>query len=399
MSFKDDSLEYHNSMQCEPTQNESSKSLISDAYSLRVYVRITAQTNSRKIFARRKVTVLRIEMEANSDVEAILSKGLSRSGITREEALRLMEIDVHSPEMYSLYFVADRMTRQQFHNMGEVHAQIGIDYSPCSKRCKFCVFGTIAEKRVQFDVNEVVARAKIFQASGANAIYLMTTDGYDFDEFLNIGKQVKASLSPRMPMVANIGDFGPSEAESLAEAGFTAIYHAVRLREGRDTTIDPDVRVRTIKSAQNVGLSALFCLEPVGPEHTAEEMVDLMFLGKDLGVSLHGAMRRVSAEGMPLHHHGDITSPSLAKAVAVCRLVMGDSLLAHCTHEPNLPSLLAGANLLWAEAGPNPRDAEVDTSTQRGRGLSVEECRRMLWEAGFETLTGPSPCTRKRDVS
>ena len=66
-----------------------------------------------------------------------------------------------------------------------------------------------------------------------------------------------------------------------------------------------------------------------------------MFLGKELGVTLHGAMRRVSTDGMPLYHNGETSAFDLAKAVAVCRLVVGDSVLAHCTHEPNLPSLLS----------------------------------------------------------
>lgn len=328
-------------------------------------------------------------------VQSILNEALSGHEMSREEALELLKTDAKSPKMYAIFSAANQLTRQQFHNTGEVHAQIGINYAPCPKRCKFCVFGTIAEKCIEFDVSEVVARAKAFQASGANAIYLMATGGYDFDKFVDIGKQVKTCLSPHTPLVANIGDFGQSEAQALAEAGFSAIYHAVRLREGKDTGIDPIERKRTIRSAQSVGLSVLFCLEPIGPEHTAEEMVDLIFLGKELGVSLHGAMRRVSTDGMPLHDLGEITSLDLAKAVAVCRIVMGGSVLAHCTHEPNLPSLLAGANLLWAETGPNPRDAEIDTSTACGRGLSVEECRRMLWEAGFEVLKGPSPCARR----
>ncbi len=321
-----------------------------------------------------------------------MNEALAGHEMSREEALELLRTDAKSPKMYAIFSAANQLTREQFHNTGEVHAQIGINYAPCPKRCKFCVFGTIAEKCIEFDVSEVVARAKAFQASGANAIYLMATGGYDFERFVAIGKEVKTSLSPNMPLVANIGDFGPSEAQALAEAGFSAIYHAIRLREGEDTGIDPSERRRTIRAAQSAGLSALFCLEPIGPEHTSEELVDLMFVGKELGVSLHGAMRRVSADGMPFYDRGEVNSFDLAKAVAVCRIVMGGSVLAHCTHEPNVPSLLAGANLLWAETGPNPRDAEIDTSTSCGRGLSVEECRRMLWEAGFEVLKGPSPC-------
>jgi biotin synthase len=316
--------------------------------------------------------------------------------MSHENALQLLRTDSKSPDTYAVFAAANQLTREQFHGLGEVHAQIGVNYAPCPKRCRFCVFGTIAEKNIEFDAEEVVTRAKLFEASGANAIYLMTTGGYDFDKFVDIGKRVKKSLSPEMPLVANIGDFGRSEAEALAQAGFTAIYHAIRLREGKDTSIHPNERKRTIKSAQDAGLSALFCLEPIGPEHTSEELVDLMFLGKELGVTLHGAMRRVSTEGMPLHHHGETSVLDLAKAVAVCRLVVGDSVLAHCTHEPNLLSLITGANLLWAETGPNPRDAEIDTASIHGRGLNVEECRQMLREAGHAPLKGPSRCAQLR---
>jgi biotin synthase len=335
-------------------------------------------------------------MRVDPKVQSILDEALAGHEISHENALQLLRTDSKSPDTYAVFSAANQLTREQFHGLGEVHAQIGVNYAPCPKRCKFCVFGTIAEKNIEFDAEEVVTRARVFEASGANAIYLMTTGGYDFEKFVDIGKQVKKKLSHQMPLVANIGDFGPSEAQVLAEAGFTAIYHAIRLREGEDTSIDPSERKRTIKSSQDAGLSALFCLEPLGPEHTNEELVDLMFLGKELGVTLHGAMRRVSTDDMPLHHYGETSVLDLAKAVAVCRLVVGNSVLAHCTHEPNLPSLLTGANLLWAETGPNPRDTEVDTSTMRGRGLNVEECRQMLREAGFTPLKGPSRCAQRQ---
>ncbi|MEM4250311.1 MAG: radical SAM protein, partial [Candidatus Bathyarchaeia archaeon] len=235
---------------------------------------------------------------------------------------------------------------------------------------------------------EVVARARLFEEAGADAIYLMTTAGFDFDRYLDIGGAVREAISPSLPLVANIDDFGSSEAQELVDEGFTAIYHAVRLREGKDTQIKPETRIATIKNASRAGLKIFFCVEPVGPEHTSEEIVDLMFLGKKLGVAFSGAMRRTSAPGTPLHRCGEIRWIELAKIVAVTRLVMGDSVAAHCTHEPNLPSLMAGANLVWAETGPNPRDICPDTSKMGGRGLTVQECRSLLWEAGFKTERG-----------
>ena len=39
---------------------------------------------------------------------------------------------------------------------------------------------------------------------------------------------------PETVMIANIGDFGYGEAKQLKDAGYTGIYHAVRMGEGRD---------------------------------------------------------------------------------------------------------------------------------------------------------------------
>jgi len=315
----------------------------------------------------------------------ILRRSLDGDEISRKECLRLMEIKDCSSEMYDLFFAANKLTRDAFSGTGEVHAQVGIDYSACPRKCDFCIFAGTPLEHLELTQEEVVARAKEFERAGADAIYLMTTAAFDFGRFIGIGEAVRATVSPRIPLVANIDDFGSIEAHELSDAGFSAIYHAVRLREGRDTRIDPKTRTATIEHAKRAGLKIFFCVEPVGPEHTSEEIVELMFLGKELGVAFSGAMRRTSACGTVLQKHGEISWIELAKIVAITRLVMGDSVVAHCTHEPNLASLLAGANLVWAETGPNPRDICIDTSDSGGRGLSIEGCRRLLREAGLRS--------------
>ncbi|MBS7622777.1 radical SAM protein [Candidatus Bathyarchaeota archaeon] len=332
-------------------------------------------------FSERKSSSLQI----NDDIYEILRRSLAGYQISRSECLRLMEIENGSPDMYHLFFVANRLTHEKFNGSGEVHAQVGIDFASCPRKCLFCVFGSASSEHLELSKEEVVSRAKLFEEGGADAIYLMTTAGFDFDRYLDIGGAVREAVSPRMPLVANIDDFGPSEAQELVDEGFTATYHVVRLREGRDTEIKPETRIATIKNASRAGLKIFFCVEPVGPEHTSEEIVDLMFLGRELGVAFSGAMRRTSVPGTPLQRYGEIRWIELAKIVAVTRLVMGDSVAAHCTHEPNLPSLMAGANLVWAETGPNPRDICPDTSRRGGRGLTVQECKSLLWEAGFKT--------------
>lgn len=328
-------------------------------------------------------------MRIDPAVEDILSRVLEGRELKKEDALQLMDVKIHSPEMYMLMAVADGLTRSRFDNFGEVHAQIGINYAPCPNKCEFCVF-SVADKSIEFSLEEVVERAKWFVDEGANAIFLMTTADYEFDKYVEIGRAVREAIPTDMPLVANIGDFGVSEAKELIDAGFTAVYHVVRLREGVDTKIDPSDRLRTIRAAKSVGLDLSYCVEPIGPEHTPEEIVDAMFLGKELNPTIMATMRRIAVPGTPLSKYGQITQVEQAKIEAITRLVFANSdILAMGVHEAYIPCLMAGANQIYAETGPNPRDQAIDTT--RGRGFTVAKCRELLWEAGYTPREGGTP--------
>ena len=104
---------------------------------------------------------------------------------------------------------------------------------------------------------------------------------------------------------------------------------------------------------------------------------------------LSSAARRISIPGTRLAtEHGMIPELRMAQIVAVTRLGLPRTITGNCTHEPCVIGAAAGANLLWAEMGANPRDTEEDT--EKGRGVDAEKCRRIFWEAGCAVLSGPS---------
>ena len=135
------------------------------------------------------------------------------------------------------------------------------------------------------------------------------------------------------------------------------------------------------------------CVEPIGPEHSTEELADKILLGREMGPCFNGAMRRINIPGSPLDRHGMISEYRLAFLVAVVRLAMGREVIGNCTHEPNLLGATAGANLFWAEAGTNPRDTEAETS--KGRGMGVKSCMELFRQADFDILRGPSRSIEK----
>ncbi len=313
----------------------------------------------------------------------ILKKAADGNGVLRDEALRLMRIDTLSGEFHALMETANQLSRLRFGNKGEVHFHIGVNVEPCPMDCRFCSLtqqAGIFKEKLEFAEERIVDWARMAEAQSADALNIMTTGTYPFERLLEIGRMLGNVVS--VPLVANARDIDHREGERLLDAGFVGFYHALRVGEGRDTPFKPERRIHTIKVLKDVGLQWMNCVEPLGPEHDHEEIVDLMFLARAYGATYSGAMRRINFPGSPMEKYGMLNELELARAVAVSRLVMGDVPRAHCTHEPNTTSLLAGANLLFPEVGSSPRDMRADSSGGIGRG--ADDCSRMLREVGWK---------------
>ncbi len=323
-------------------------------------------------------------------VREILRKGSDFEGIDRDEALELLRLDLHSPEVYALTQTANEMSRYQFGNKGESHFHIGLNVAPCKFNCSFCsltVKAGIFTEEKEFPQENILGWAKQAEENGADALNLMTTGTFGFERLIEIGRLLSKQIS--IPLVANTRDMSYKEAELLLDAGFVGAYHAVRLGEGKDTPFKRESRINTIRILNDVGLTWMNCVEPVGPEHDQEEIVDLMFLAREYKATYSGVMRRINFPGSPKGRYGMISELELARMVAVSRLVMGSIPKAHCTHEPNILSLISGANLLFPEVGSSPRDSEPDTS--KGRGWPIMVCREMHKEALWDPDL-PSNC-------
>lgn len=323
-------------------------------------------------------------------VETILARGVGGEGIDRHQALTLLSLPLHTKETYALMETANRLSRDLFGEKGENHFHIGVNVAPCPLNCLFCSLtqkAGIFKEAVDFSEEQILNWARHAEAHGADGLNLMTTGTYPFRRILDIGRMLKRAV--KVPLVANTRDINHKEGEALLEAGFVGAYHAVRLGEGRDTPLNREKRINTIRVLKEVGLRWMNCIEPVGPEHNHEEIVELMFLARRYEATYSGIMRRINFPGSPMTKFGMISELEMAKMVAVSRLVMGTVPRAHCAHEPHSASLLAGANLFFPEVGASPRDGESDT--QKGRGRSVEDCHALQKEMAWQPDL-PSNC-------
>ena len=315
-------------------------------------------------------------------IETILAKGRDGVPLERDEALQLVHLDLESRETYALMEAANHLSRATFYDKGEMHFHIGLNVEPCPMDCAFCSLTRRAglfTEAIEFPEADILAWARQGAAQGADALNLMTTGSYPLSRLLEVGRWLRREVD--VPLVANTRDLNHAEAEQLLAAGFVGCYHAVRLGEGTDTPFRPERRIQTIRVLREVGLKWMNCVEPVGPEHTAGEMVDLMLLARREGATYSGVMRRINFPGSPKEPLGMISERRMAQLVAVSRLVMGDTVRAHCTHEPHSLSLVAGANLFFPEVGSSPRDLTADTG--QGRGQSLHRCAALFREMGW----------------
>ncbi|MHC1724481.1 MAG: radical SAM protein [Syntrophobacteraceae bacterium] len=324
-------------------------------------------------------------------VGRIIDKSLEAAVLTTEEIAYLFQAPLFSRESALILSAAREKSEKASHGLAEVHAQVGLNVAPCPNNCLFCSFAAenkIFTHRFDLPAEKAVELAAGFERDGANAIYLMSTADYSFEKYIEISREIRRSLRPETILVANVGDFHADQAEKLKDCGFSGIYHAVRLGEGLVTRIPVERRLETFRSAKDAGLFLGTCVEPVGNEHTLKELVEKTTITRDAKPVFSGAARRIPIPGTQLARNGCVSEARMAHILAVVRLALGWDVPGNCTHEPNVIGTAAGANLVWAEAGSNPRDTEDSTENQRG--MTVSDCIRIFKEGEWKVLEGPS---------
>lgn len=302
--------------------------------------------------------------------------------LTRDEILAMLDIKPLSAEFYAAISRANDYARKTFAS-GVIFAQIGLDVAPCGINCKFCRlaaenFDGLTQSALTLE--EVLAKAEELIVGGADEIFLMTTAQYDPSDLLRVGAAVRDIMPSGMRLVANTGDFDHQYAQKLVDAGFTGVYHICRLDEGVTTCATIAEREATLQAINAAKLELYYCVEPIGPEHTNAQIADEIERAIKYNVDVMAVMRRVNFSGSPLTSAGEISAARLAQICAVATLATLPKR-AMGVHEPEIISLIAGANQIYAEAGANPRD--LCERTEESRGFSIADARKMLKDSDW----------------
>lgn len=286
-----------------------------------------------------------------------------------EEAILVLHNDLQGDLLQRVFAEANRRMRIYGKNKGFLWSAIGVDSALCNRNCKFCSHGAawgVFNNPHELSTSEVLEHVARLSPYKPDWITLRTTQDYGIDRICRLVQEVRKAAPIETEIAVNTGEFGIDEAQKLKQAGVAVIYHTIRLREGTDTGLTIEDRIATLKAMQAAGLKMAALVEPLGPEHTDEEIVQAAFRLKQYDIRLGGVMARVPVPGTPLYDLGAVSEERQVRVIAMTRLVYGSEVDSICIHPPLADALKAGANTVVVESGAIPRDQSTSESTWRG---------------------------------
>lgn len=329
-------------------------------------------------------------MPINPRIVELVDKGLAGEGLEESEIIELLKVNPYTAEGSHIRWGGWMLSRKASDGVAEIHAQIGMDASACAKNCEFCSFAAcngLRPPKLEMPKDEVVEYAKAYDEAGVNLMCLMVTASYDFDQFCEMGVAVREVINPEMPLMANIDDFSLEQAKKLKSSGFDAVYHVVHMGEGEITNIAPETRIQTMKNAKAAGLALSSCVEPIGAEHTPEEIAKRIKQLMKLEPLSSGVGLRVAVPGTRFVNDPPKGKIDWCFISGVFRLAVGakPSLCGNTYLAAD-----SSSNYGWAEVGTNPRDDAERTGQTVGIGHGVQESKYGFLSVGWKILEGPS---------
>ncbi len=326
-----------------------------------------------------------MDAEVKDLIDRALDEGLRGASQPREIIIRLLELDPASEEVAYLKKAATKLAHVATDNRASISGAIGVDLCSCDMNCKFCSFGTkwgLVKDNIVYTKDEIIDLVRIYVEAGATTITLRSTEFYDINTLTEWLGDIREQVPGSYLINLNVGELTPAMAEAAYQAGATSAYHVIRLREGVDTPFDPELRRRTIRAITNSPLRWGTCIEPIGVEHTNEEIADRILENLAMHPDNISAMARVNVPGTPFEGYDPLPQERLMQILAVIRLSVGTKVRS-CAVHPAIPeSLYAGGSGFTVERGANPRDTTF--YEDEWRGFTVDEAVKIIEDAGYE---------------
>lgn len=318
-------------------------------------------------------------------IQQAKEKNLNGIVLSEEEIIELLSIKLGSEEDKELRETAREVAKIKTNKNGYIWCAIGADYVPCPMNCKFCSFGEkwhLIKNKVRYSTKQIIKKAKYYIENGARFIVLRTTEFYSIPKLLGIVKKLKKEIPGDYEIILNTGELDMTISNLIYEEGINGIYHACRLREGIDTPFEISDRKNTMNNVKRSKLDLISLVEPIGIEHTNEEIAKNFLNIVACEATISGAMARVPVKGTPLGDDEIISESRLAQIIAVLRLSGGNVVKDICVHPVSLEALNSGANIMVVETGAVPRNEKLEENNWND--VDMKKAHELLEMASYE---------------
>lgn len=314
---------------------------------------------------------------------------LSGEILDRESIISLLKIDPDSEEGEKLGQAAREVASVVCRDRAYLWAAIGLDYRPCPMNCHYCSLGErwgIVKDESEFSEDEVIGMIRKYVNEGVRWIVLRTTQFYSLDRLIRLARKIREVVPGQYELGANVGEFDEITAGKMVEGGLEFIYHTLRLREGLDTKFNPKDRLATLEAVKNSPLKLVSLVEPIGAEHTNEEIADSFLTAMEYKAAVTGGMARVPVKGTPLGGVPALPQERLAQIVAVTRLAAGFNAPDICVHQASELAIKWGANVAVVETGAIPRDT-CCSSKDEWKGFDPDTAKKWFSSRGYQVFS------------
>jgi len=264
----------------------------------------------------------------------------------------------------------------------------------CPEDCHYCSQSAVSEAaipRYKMDTPEdLLEGARRAVATGARRFCMVTSgrgpSDRDIERFTAASRRIKEAY-PDIELCVSAGLMEEDQARALKAAGVGWVNHNLNTSERHHsaicTTHTYADRIRTVENVKRAGL-ATCCGGIIGMGETDEDIVDLAFALRDLGVDSLPVNFLLSIDGTPLGDRNDLTPQKCLRALCLFRLTNPAAEIRIAGgREQHLgefqPQALYAANSIFVEG-------YLTTP-----GQAYREAHDMIAAMGFEVEPGVDP--------
>jgi biotin synthase len=258
--------------------------------------------------------------------------------ITREEALRLGELEDHA-EIEALVQRAWEARTERFGDSTDMCSLVNAKSGGCAEDCGFCAQSRFAEAQTpmhaMMDPLQILEHAKAAEAAGAHR-FCMVTQGQglskrDFEKILEGARLVAEQTN--LKRCASIGHMSVERAKALKEAGIQRVHHNVETAESYypevSSTVRYEGRVRTIEAVKEAGLET--CVGGIlNLGESREQRVEMAFQLAEINPTSVPINLLIPNPGTKFGERETMDPWEAVKWIAIFRLILPEALLRLC---------------------------------------------------------------------